>query len=340
MRAVTIDTASCLTVRFFGPFAARLNGDPLPRPHSRKSQWLLALLALRAGRPVERDWLAGTLWPDSTESAALAGLRNSLSDLRRALGPGASRLWAPTGRSLCLEVSDTEIDVLAFDTAIAQGDRAALEEAVSLYRGPLLEGCVEEWAFQERQAREQAYLAARERLAALTLERGETAAAERHLRRAVAVDPLHESTQRALMQVLAAGGNYAAALLCYRELRLRLHRELNTAPDAETQTLFQQLRGEARLLAAKGIERQGSGVRGQGSERQGSGDRGQGSETSPEGSVLTPDPYPLTPAKPLPPPSFPELPAAVLRAALARGPGGTGGRARGTGAAARGGAGG
>src|SRR6185437_1838395 len=64
-------------------------------------------------------------------------------------------------------------------------------------------------------------------------------------------DPLRETAQRALMQVLAASGNYAAALHCYRDLRLHLHRELNTEPDAETQTLFQQLRGEARRLSAK-----------------------------------------------------------------------------------------
>src|SRR5439155_21282606 len=70
--------------------------------------------------------------------------------------------------------------------------------------------------------------------------------AEAHLRRATAVDPLRESTQRALMQVLAASGNYASALLTYRELRLRLHQELNAEPDPETQALFQRVRAEAR----------------------------------------------------------------------------------------------
>src|SRR5262249_10337370 len=51
------------------------------------------------------------------------------------------------------------------------------------------------------------------------------------------------------MQVLATGGNYAAALEVYRELRLLLHRELNGAPDPETTALFQQLRAEARHRA-------------------------------------------------------------------------------------------
>lgn len=243
--------ASQLTIRILGPFEARIGGKPLPRLRTRRGEWLLALLALRAGQAVERGWLAGTLWPESDEGQALTNLRVSLKDLRHALGEAAGCLRAPSPRLLSLDACEVAVDATTFDAALARGDPASLEQAVSLYRGPLLEGCCEEWAFQERQAREQAYLAARERLAALALEEGETAKAERHLRLAVAVDPLHESTQRALMQVLAASGNYAAAVLAYRELRLLLHRELNVEPDPETQTLFQQLRREARRLAAK-----------------------------------------------------------------------------------------
>ena len=48
-------------------------------------------------------------------------------------------------------------DVIAFDRAMARGDAASLEQAICLYRGPLLEGWMDEWVFQERQVREQAY---------------------------------------------------------------------------------------------------------------------------------------------------------------------------------------
>jgi predicted ATPase/class 3 adenylate cyclase len=239
-----------LTLRLFGPFEARLHGQPLPRLHSRKVQWLLALLVLRHGREVERAWLAGTLWPDSSEAAANACLRNSLKDLRRAFGPEAGRLRSPTTRTLALDLTAAHADVVAFDQAMAEGEETALERAVALYRGPLLEGCAEEWAFQERQLREHAVLTALETLAARAMERGDLAAAERHLQRTVALEPLRETAQRALMQALATGGNYGAAMEVYRELRLRLHRELNAAPDAETQALCQQLRTEARGKAA------------------------------------------------------------------------------------------
>src|SRR5581483_9547736 len=69
-------------------------------------------------------------------------------------------------------------------------------------------------------------------------------------------DPLRESAQRELMQVLAAGGNYAAVLQVYRELRLLMHRQMNTEPDTETTALFQQLRAEARSKSEGARRRQ------------------------------------------------------------------------------------
>src|SRR5437667_11981593 len=148
-----------LTLRLFGPFEVRVNGAPLPRLRSRKGLWLLALLALRQGQAVERDWLAGLLWPENSQSDALYNLRRNLASLRRALGAEAGRLCSPTPHTLRLDLAGTEVDIAAFDAAIAAGDAASLQRAVALYRGPLLEGCVEEWAFQERQVREGAYLA-------------------------------------------------------------------------------------------------------------------------------------------------------------------------------------
>jgi predicted ATPase/DNA-binding SARP family transcriptional activator len=241
--------AAPLCLRLFGSFEVRRHGALLAGVRARRGHWLLTLLALRHGGPVERAWVAGTLWPDSPEPLAFRSLRSSLVDLRLALGPDAGRLRSPTTHTLSLDLSGTDVDLLAFDAAIARGDLDALAEAVALYRGPLLEECAEGWILAERQAREEAYLIARERLAAHALGVGDVAAAERHLRRAVAVDPLRETAQRALMQALAAGGNYGAALLAYRELRLRLHRELNAEPDAETRALFQRLRAEARAKA-------------------------------------------------------------------------------------------
>jgi DNA-binding SARP family transcriptional activator/regulation of enolase protein 1 (concanavalin A-like superfamily) len=267
-----------LTIRLLGPLEARVRGAPLPHLRTRKGAWLLAFLTLRAVRSssrashatvlseasrggpgletsIERAGLAGTLWPESGVPQALESLRKCLKDLRRALGSEAWRLTSPTRRLLALDLSGAVVDLLAFDAAIARGDSASLTEAVALYAGPLLEGCLEEWAFQERRVREEFYLAALEQLAGEARARGDTVTAERLLRRAVAMDPLRESAQRALMQALAEGGSYGAALEVYRELRLRLYRELNASPDPETQALFQQLRAEVRQRGQGGSGR-------------------------------------------------------------------------------------
>jgi predicted ATPase/DNA-binding SARP family transcriptional activator len=237
-----------LVIRLFGAFEAQVNGTPLPHLRTRKDAWVLALLALRAGRPVDRAWLAGTLWPDGADP--MASLRKSLLDLRRALGPEAGRLYSPTPRTLVLDLSGAEVDALAFDAAVAQDDGPALEEAVKLYRGPLLEVCGEEWVVPERQSREHAYLEALDSLARAAMARGGPAAAEHYLRRAVAVDPLRESTQRALMQALAARGDVAAAIAAYREFCRVLARDLEAQPDPETQTLFRSLRSEIQATNA------------------------------------------------------------------------------------------
>src|SRR5262245_34056591 len=113
-----------LTLRLFGPFEARVDGSALPHLLSCKGQQLLALLALRAGCPLERAWLAGTLWSENTEEHALRSLRTSLWDLRRALGPEAGRLQSPTLHTLILDLSGADVDLLAFDAAITRGGTA------------------------------------------------------------------------------------------------------------------------------------------------------------------------------------------------------------------------
>jgi predicted ATPase/DNA-binding SARP family transcriptional activator/class 3 adenylate cyclase len=241
-------TAPSLSLRLFGPFEVLIYGAPLPPLRSRRAGWILALLALRhSAAGVDRGWLAETLWSDTDHPRA--NLRTSLDNLRRALGPVAGRLLSPTPRTLALDLEDAEVDVLAFDQAIARGDPASLEAAVALYRGPLLEECFEEWIDGPRRERERAYLGALEELASRALAAGAPRAAEDHLRRLVAVDPLCERSWRMLMQALAQGGSYAAALRAYRDLFEKLRRDLNEAPGPETRALFEEIRTEARQIA-------------------------------------------------------------------------------------------
>jgi non-specific serine/threonine protein kinase len=231
--------APSLTLHLFGPMQARVNGEPLPAMRSRKARWLLALLALQEGQAVNREWVAGTLWPDASLPIALANLRPVVSDLRRALGSHGERLQTLGRKMLSLDLAGAEVDVALFDAALAEG---RLEDAVNLYRGELLEDCREPWVTQAREFWERTCLETLDRLA----ESAKGADALAFRRRAVEIAPLHDLPRRALMEALAQSGDVNAALETYREFAEALRGETGGLPDATTTDLYHRLRTDAR----------------------------------------------------------------------------------------------
>jgi predicted ATPase/DNA-binding SARP family transcriptional activator len=245
-KASEVRENGALSLTLFGPMQVEVHGQPLPRLRSRRALWLLALLALRSRRVVEREWLSGTLWPDVSQSQALANLRPLISELRQALGAAADRLQSPDRHTLLLDLTVSEVDTSLFDAEIATNTPASLERAVALYRGPLLEGCTEEWVGQERLHREQSCLQALQKLGDTALAAGDNASAIRHYQRAVSLDPLWEAARRGWMEALAKGGDRNTALQVYREFIVLLKRDPRATPDAQTTALYQRLRTEAR----------------------------------------------------------------------------------------------
>jgi predicted ATPase/DNA-binding SARP family transcriptional activator len=290
--------AAPLTISLFGPMQVLVRGAPLPRLRSRKGLWLLALLVRRQGRPVEREWLAGTLWPDADPSAAFANLRPVCSELRRALGPEGERLQSPNRQTLLLDLAGAAADVLAFDMAIRRRDPAFLEEAVALYQGPLLEGCEEEWVGQERVSRERQCIDALVMLGEQAAALSDPRDAGRYYQRALDLDPYHESARRGLMEALANSGDLNAALQVYRSLVELLRDDPLAAPDEQTTALYQRLRNAARRAAAGEPRRQRSrGAGGQGS-------RGAGEQRGRYPLLPCPS-APLLPCSSAPPPHLP-----------------------------------
>jgi DNA-binding SARP family transcriptional activator len=235
----------------FGPFSASVHGAPLPRLRTQKGCSLLALLVLRKGRAVNREWIAGTLWPESAQAQAFYNLRRSLSDLRHALGRQADRVTSPTAQTVSFDSAGADIDVLAFDAALAERTTPALKNAIALYTGPFLEGMLDEWIIPERQQREIVYLDALEELAARLTAEGDALASGSLWRRAIAIDPTRESAHRGLMSALAQAGNIMAAQQVFRDLRLRLLRDYNAEPSPDTLELYRAIR--TRLQQSRGV---------------------------------------------------------------------------------------
>src|SRR6185295_7890766 len=136
-----------LSLTLFGGFRARIDGNILPIA-IRKSQALLAYLALPLGQARKRDELAALLWGDMRPPQARTRLRQTLFALRKELGnPEPLRL---IGDTVALDASLVSADVEAFERCVARGSRPALGEAVALYQGELLDGlALDARAFQD-----------------------------------------------------------------------------------------------------------------------------------------------------------------------------------------------
>ena len=230
-----------LQINLFGTLDVRINGQPLPPLRSVKGQHLFALLILRHEKEASRHWLAETLWPDSLETQAGNSLRQSLADLREALGEHACWLTSTNKSMLRLDLAQADVDIIQFDKNIKQGNDTALKYAVSLYRGHLLEGVNEAWVLLEREERFQSYIKALQTLANSARVEGDTSAEVSFLRLAVKADPLRETAPQALMQTLARIGDAQAALEVYQDLRHTLY-AVGAQPSPTTTAVYNSIR--------------------------------------------------------------------------------------------------
>ncbi len=240
-----------LEIKLFGTMEARVGGEELPPLRSKRGLWILALLILHEGREMDRGWLAGTLWAESSEAQALANLRRTLTDLREALGEEASRLYAPTPHTLRLNLENAWVDLVEFDKAVKSHESAALQEAVRLHRAPLLESWTEDWVLESRLQRTEAYLNTLETLADHALKEDKPESAIPYLRLVLNADPFRDTACRALIQALHRSSNFSSATETYRAFRLLLREELNCDPDPETTALYRQLKAETRKRASE-----------------------------------------------------------------------------------------
>ena len=239
-------TAVRLKLTLLGGFQAQLDaGTALVLP-TRKTQALLAYLALPLGQAHPREKLATLLWGDMPDAQARGNLRHALSRIRKAL-PRTARLgMVLDGPSVALDPSVVDVDVARFERLIADGRPAALEQVAALYRGDLLAGlAVAERAFDDwlTTERERLHELAIQSLGRLLIHQQKAGAAEPAVQtglRLLALDPLQEPVHRAVMRLYARLGRREAALRQYQLCADALKRELGTPPDAETTQLYQQ----------------------------------------------------------------------------------------------------
>jgi DNA-binding SARP family transcriptional activator len=210
----------------------------------RQPKRMAVLAYLAAARPRgfhRRDKLAALFWPELNEERARAALRTTLSRLRDDLG---NEVIAARGSDeVGIDPRALWCDVVALDAALAAGD---LPASLALYRGPFLDGVhvegaaerLESWISEEREALRQRLLTALSQASATAASEGRQDDAIALASHAVRVSPTDEQVARRLIAMHLAAGDRGSAAAAYEALALRLRREFEVEPSAETRALL------------------------------------------------------------------------------------------------------
>jgi DNA-binding SARP family transcriptional activator len=203
-------------------------------PHG--AQRFVAFLALNR-RPLLRPYVAGALWPETTDERAHANLRSTLWRLHRC----NQELVEARGNQLQLgaDVSVDLHDAHVLARRLLDGTRGETRLGVALAElaRDLLPDWYEDWALIEREHFRQLRLRALDALCERLTDAGRTAEALEAGLAALAGEPLRESAHRALVRVHLAEGNVGEAIRQYRLCRRLLREQLGVGPSEQMEEL-------------------------------------------------------------------------------------------------------
>jgi len=230
----------------------------------RQQRLILALLLVRAGKPVDLGELVELLWNDAQPTSAVNVVHRHVGMLRRLLEPGlpnrsSGRWLLRHGSGYRLDVNDTSLDLMTARKGAAQarvlaehGDSTAAVtayvQALDLWQGRCCAG------FESVARANSAFAAVDREAAVMTCDAADMALRSGQVRmvlpalwKAVGRDPLDEALHVRLLLCLAANGQQAEALATYDVLRRRLADELGIDPGAELAATRQRvLRQQSR----------------------------------------------------------------------------------------------
>ena len=240
-----------MRIRLLGPVAITNDGRPVVIA-SKKARALLGYLALRQGTEISRGVLTGLLWGERSESQARASLRQTLSQLRRALPGSARQSIVANKETIRWTPGSAWIDAKVLETVAGSKDHGALRDAAELIAGDLMEGLsvgeagFEQWLTTERERFRLLACTIHVRLMERAEHSGELEEALAHGLKLLSLDPLQERVHRTLMRLYSAQGRHDAALAQYERCRHELSNQLGVQPEPETDDLARSIRTNRR----------------------------------------------------------------------------------------------
>lgn len=255
-----------LQVTLFGAPQVDIEGQPLvellqaPRVVS-----MLAYLALHADQPQPRSLLASIFWPEIPEAQARRNVTNILWRLHNLLGEASDHLEI-TRQTACLNISIPHhdhntcwIDVHCFEQYAVQGDDInALEQALQLYRGDLLQGLGDDWIVHEAERLHESYMRTMRQLTALYRGCHKIGAALRVGQCWLKADPLDEDAHHHVIELLIEAGKLSDATFAYQFYAHTWQSELNLPPSTRMEMLGAQLKKSQLQLRSSDLSEIGS----------------------------------------------------------------------------------
>lgn len=207
---------------------------------SEKTLALLCYLAVTQ-ETFSRAQLEGLFWGDFVAEKAQTNLRTALYNLNKLLG----NVIQATRKTIAFDINQPFVlDVQQFGAALAAGSAAALQQALSFYRGDFLSGLYlddapefEAWLLLTRERLRLALLNQLEQ----NLPLGNLTQRRVWLQRLLELEPWREAAHRQLMLLLARQGELNGALRQYEQCRHLLAEELGVEPMPETVALYERL---------------------------------------------------------------------------------------------------
>ena len=118
-----------IRLNLLGTFeASEVSGGAILLP-TRKSEALLAYLAMAPGRTHPRETLYNLLWSDRSEAQARNSLRHALSALKKALSDVHPAPLNIEQTAVTVAPNTVEVDTLEFEELAGQGQPGALKRA-------------------------------------------------------------------------------------------------------------------------------------------------------------------------------------------------------------------
>jgi DNA-binding SARP family transcriptional activator len=243
--AAALEPAPTSTVELLllGGFRLRDSGRDVEVP--QVLQRVLVFLAMN-GRPLQRPYVAGTLWSTANEGHAHASLRSSLWRIRT-LDP---QLVETTPHAVGLR-PDVRIDVRERMSDARRLAERTPDELVALandFEAELLSDWYDDWLMDWRERWRQIRLHALEAIARALVAVGCFGDAIDAGLAAVRAEPLRETPHRLVIQTHLAEGNDEEAARHFRRYSLLIKRELGIEPSPRVARLVSAPRHRSSTL--------------------------------------------------------------------------------------------